>query len=381
MKILMLNYECPPLGGGAGRISYNIAYNISLKNNEVVFLTTWFKNLREIEIVNNNFKIIRLKSQRKHLYKSNAFEMLCWIIKCFDFILKNKSLIKTFDYCLANFAIPGGIIAYYLKKKYKIPFSVISHGHDIPWYYKKQMFFYHLLLYWIIKLICLRCDKLFVQSQYMYKNAVNFLGQKNSIKIKIIYNGVSYPINFNYEHRKTQPFTILFVGRLVKQKRPDVFINALVVLRYMQIQYHAYIIGDGPLCKKLRKMLTKYNLNHIKMVGWISNSEIWKYYERAHVLVLPSESEGMSIAVLEAKVAGLYIITTNVSGNLEILNEYKFSSIINELSYKKIADELQAYYFNYYLKKLFPDENYCKTQSEKFLWGPITEKYLNEIMI
>ena len=79
MKLLILNYEYPPLGGGAGVITQNIAEGLSKLGHEISVVTTWFQGEKEVEIVNDNLKIIRLKSKRKYLYRSNPREMLSWI--------------------------------------------------------------------------------------------------------------------------------------------------------------------------------------------------------------------------------------------------------------------------------------------------------------
>ena len=67
MKLLILNYEYPPLGGGAGVITQNIAEGLAKLGHDVSVVTTWFQGEQEVEIVNDNLKIIRLKSKRKYL--------------------------------------------------------------------------------------------------------------------------------------------------------------------------------------------------------------------------------------------------------------------------------------------------------------------------
>ena len=76
MKILMLNYEYPPLGAGAGVITQHISEGLVKLGNQVTVLTAWLPNNEEEEEVNEGLKIIRLKCKRKHVYKSNPKEML-----------------------------------------------------------------------------------------------------------------------------------------------------------------------------------------------------------------------------------------------------------------------------------------------------------------
>ena len=70
MKLLVLNYEYPPLGGGAGIISKNIAEGLASLGNEVTVLTTYYEGTEE-DSIENGVHIIRLKSKRKDVFQSN----------------------------------------------------------------------------------------------------------------------------------------------------------------------------------------------------------------------------------------------------------------------------------------------------------------------
>lgn len=124
MKILMLNYEYPPLGGGAGRICKNISEHLVLQGHQVTVLTTWFEGLNKYESVNQKPIIIRLPSSRKKLFQSNPFEMYDWIHKGWIFLQKHLTS-ESYDLVFANFTIPGGWLA--LKIKKKVSYSVLCY--------------------------------------------------------------------------------------------------------------------------------------------------------------------------------------------------------------------------------------------------------------
>lgn len=372
MKILMLNYEYPPLGGGAGRICQNISEHLVLLGHQVTVLTTWFDGLEEYESPEHKLTIIRLHSSRKRLFQSNPFEMYDWVQKGWIFLQKHL-VSESYDLVFANFTIPGGWLALKIKKKFHIPFCVISHGHDVPWFYKKQMFFYHLLTYVKIKQILNEATYLFVQSNVMRKNAELFLGSKHAKKIVQIPNGVNN-VPINPEVRRKSYFSILFVGRLVKQKNPILFLKAMKRLTRMQIPYHAYMIGDGKLRRKLEKWIVKYKLNHVKITGWLSDDEVWHYYEQSHVIVMPSEIEGMSISNLEALSAGLYLVATPVSGNPEMLKCCANGELVASND-RDIANAIQRFYFEQYLRKEFIAEQKRQQFIDTFNWSRIAKEY------
>jgi glycosyltransferase involved in cell wall biosynthesis len=83
MRILLINYEFPPLGGGAGNATKNVAKELTVLGHEVLVLTTWFEGLPENSFT-DNYRIIRIKSRRKRVDRSNPIEMLSFIIVPLD---------------------------------------------------------------------------------------------------------------------------------------------------------------------------------------------------------------------------------------------------------------------------------------------------------
>ncbi|NSW45644.1 MAG: glycosyltransferase family 4 protein [Bacteroidales bacterium] len=373
MRILMLNYEYPPLGGGAGRISMHISNELQKLGHEVTVITAWYKGLDEHENISHKPEIIRVKSKRSKQYQSNPLEMYDWMKKSWQF-LQTLPLNEKYDICFANFTIPGGWLALKIKKKFNIPYCIISHGHDIPWFFKKQMLVYHSLTYFLIKKICKHADYLFVQSQYMKQNAEKFLGKKNSSKIVLIFNGIT-PRKINLQKRKETPLTILFVGRFVKQKSPSTFIKAMYRLSRMQIPYQAYMIGDGRMRKKMEQLIGKFKLRHVKITGWLPDDEVWQYYERSHVMVMPSLIEGMSISNIEALSAGLYLVATPVSGNKELLACCDNGTLVTIKNDREVANAIQKFYFEQYLPKQFKSERVRDKFNDLFLWSNIAKQY------
>lgn len=376
MKILVLNYEYPPIGGGAGNITKNISQSLAQKGEYVTVVTTWYKNLPEVEKPIENLEIIRLKSKRKHLYNSNPFEMLSWQNTALKF-LNNHLINNKYDICLANFSLPGGYVAQKLKKKFNLPYCILSHGHDIPWFYKRQMFFYHLILFFIIKKICKNSSLNFIQTSFMKENIDKFLGKKLTYKNIIIPNGVEVFDKLN-SNRQNEPFTVIFVGRFVQQKDPLTILKALLQLKKMDIPFKLLMVGDGPLRNKMEKFVEKNNLTTTTFTGWIKPDEVKKIYSKSHTIVTPSLAEGMSIANIEALAAGVYLVATPVSGNKEMLECCKNGVLVEEKNHIDIANKLQKFYFEQYLTKNFKAQNTSQQFSEQYSWGKISELYLNE---
>ncbi len=112
---------------------------------------------------------------------------------------------------------------------------------------------------------------------------------------------------------------ILFVGRLSEQKSLPTLINAFAVARKNSAALHLLLLGDGPSRPALESQTEALGISEcVTFAG--SQRDVRAYLEAADVFALPSISEGISNALLEAMSAGLACVATPVGGNAEVLN-------------------------------------------------------------
>jgi len=374
MKILVLNYEYPPLGGGAGVITQHISEGLARLGHEITVVTTWYENLPETEDL-NNLKIFRLKSKRKFIYRSNVFEMLSWV-KFSKRFLQRYLTENRFDLCFANFAIPGGLLALKLKKKFNLPYTVISHGHDIPWFCKKEMFWYHLFLYPFIKNICNRSELNFIQTGAMKTNIDHFLGKNHAAKNVAIPNGCDTNLFFPAANRDAAPFKMIFSGRLVKQKDPFTFLNALALVSKKNIPFVVNIFGDGPLRKSMEHFVMEHGLSgSVRFKGWATRQKIAEEYRSSDVFVQTSIHEAMSIVIMEALASGVFVFCTPVGMNSELIFDGKNGERIPVSNPEILAEKLAAFYHEKFLKRFKVVPNTTNKFRETYAWETIVRQY------
>src|SRR5258708_30449823 len=119
MKILILNSEYPPIGGGAANASANISRLLAQLGNEVLILPSHYGELPQDEI-DGGVRILRIRSLRRREDRSNALEQISFILTA---LVRTRSLVRDFKpaVTLAFFGLPSGAVAWWLKKISKIP--------------------------------------------------------------------------------------------------------------------------------------------------------------------------------------------------------------------------------------------------------------------
>lgn len=118
-------------------------------------------------------------------------------------------------------------------------------------------------------------------------------------------------------------FKIVSVGRLEPEKGHSILIDALKILHNQGLKFEARIIGPGKEYDELRNKTKELGLQHnIKVCGRIPwGYELFKELDNADLFILPSFSEGMPRALIEAMARGLPGIGSDVGGIKELLSE------------------------------------------------------------
>lgn len=372
--LLMLNYEYPPLWWWAWVCTQYQSELLAKLGYKVIIITTWFEQEKEYE-QKENLEIFRLKSLRKFKHKSGMLEKLDWVFETKKF-LKTFLPGKKIDLAFWNFTILWWEVGYFLKKNYSIPYIILSHWHDIPWFFKKQMFFYHMITYIWIKKVCYHAEKIVLLTKTMKKNADAFL-PKSKEKNIIIPNGCEINIFTPNFAQKSKKFTLIFVGRLVEQKDPMTFLKAIKSFKEnYKVDFQVDILWDGPLKTQMERYVLENHLEkEIFFHGWVSKSEMLTYYQTANLQVISSLAEAMSIATLESLSTGQYILSTPVSGNVDMIAKGINGDFFDYGNTKELSEKIYEYYENKFLPWYLVDEKYLGNFRKKYSWEEIVKVY------
>lgn len=128
-----------------------------------------------------------------------------------------------------------------------------------------------------------------------------------------------------------------FIGRVTQIKRPDRFLDVVSEIKKRGIDLHFFVAGDGDLLEICRERIYRENLP-VKILGW--QSQIERVLSSADMIVLTSDNEGTPLSLIQAGMAGLPVVTTNVGSVPEVvLNDV--TGIVTEVDVQEIANALE----------------------------------------
>ena len=128
-----------------------------------------------------------------------------------------------------------------------------------------------------------------------------------------------------------------FIGRMTQIKRPDRFLDVVSEIKKREVNLDFFIAGDGELLEVCRKRIAADELP-VVVLGWQSNIE--RVLSAADIVVLTSDNEGTPLSLIQAGMAGLPVVTTNVGSVPEVVLK-NLTGIITELDIQLIADALE----------------------------------------
>ncbi|WHY61116.1 glycosyltransferase [Cytobacillus firmus] len=102
---------------------------------------------------------------------------------------------------------------------------------------------------------------------------------------------------------------ILTIGRLAFQKGYDIALEACIRLKNMGIDFRWYALGKGPLKEEIRAKIKEYNLSeHFVLLGVKANP--YPFIKEANIYVQTSRFEGFGLAIAEARMLNIPVVTT-----------------------------------------------------------------------
>lgn len=369
MKILMLNYEFPPIGGGGGQAHLALLRQYAGRGDlEVDVLTSAPTPGVTAERLSDNITIHRVGIRKKDLHVWRRSEVLAWLLKAGSLyrrlIRQNK-----YDLVHAFFGFPTGWLCCRTAKR--LPYIISLRGSDVPGENARFKLDYKILGPLVFKPIWRKASALVACSEGLKARAMKFLP---SAQIKVIPNGVDlqrfHPVEVK---RDSDVLRLLTVGRLSVTKRLELLIETVELLGRQGCNVRLTVAGGGAMESELRQLLSQKDLRgDVTLLGRREGREMPEIYRRHDVLVSASMQEGMSNAMLEAMASGLPIVTTRCEGVDELIADNGI--IVDDPRPPALAGAIEK------LAKrratLAAMSLAARKRAEDFGWGRVAESYL-----
>ncbi|MFZ1719961.1 MAG: glycosyltransferase [Candidatus Moraniibacteriota bacterium] len=375
MKILFLNYEYPPLGGGAGNATqYLLREYAGMQDLEVHLVTSSVDESVHIISVAPNVTVhsVPVGKNGQNLHFQSAKDLLLYSWRGFWYA--NGLLQKErFDVIHAFFSVPCGFMAWRLSKWYGIPYIVSLRGADVPGYSERFTGLY-LFLRPIIRNIWRHATRVIANSSGLRLLA---LQTNTGQRIDMIPNGID-TTEFKPDATREVDgiFRILCVSRITPRKGIRYLIEGFDLLKKRDpSKMELWIIGEGDELPELRKLVSSLGLQKsVKFFGRVAHEKLSVFYGLADVFVLPSLNEGMSNTMLEALASGLPIIATVTGGTEELVTDGENGLYIEKESPTNIALKLEIILMDEGLRKKMGEAS--RVRAEQMSWESVAKQYV-----
>jgi glycosyltransferase involved in cell wall biosynthesis len=162
-----------------------------------------------------------------------------------------------------------------------------------------------------------------------------FLEQGFRGAIHVVPGGIDATV---YQPRRALPeYDLIFVGRLVPIKRVDVFLRCVQILVAQRPALRAVIVGEGPLLPELQALAAQLGVaSHVHFAG--KHQDVSAWLNRARLFMLTSDSEGLSLALMEAMLCGLPAVVSNVGDLPDLVRSGENGYLVSSREPQAFAD-------------------------------------------
>jgi phosphatidylinositol alpha-1,6-mannosyltransferase len=318
MRILMLDNEFPPLGGGTGVVNYHLLKELAGYTDVMVDLVTSSRTRDhyEIERFAERITIYKVPVDNRNIHHSSNAELMRYAWRGLHL---SRKLLKQYHYDLsfAFAGVPAGVISYVLYRLTGLPYIVSLQGPDVPGFEARYNYLYPILKP-LLRVVWRRAAAVTAISGEHQRLAKETTPE---LAIPIIYNGVETDVFYPADARD-QSINLLCVGRLIERKGQQHLLRSFADLRKQlpDRELQLTLVGTGDAEAALKQQARELGIaDQVTFKGFVAREDMPEVYRQADLFVLPSQSEGMSIALLEALASSLPVVVTNTGGTEELV--------------------------------------------------------------
>jgi phosphatidylinositol alpha-1,6-mannosyltransferase len=373
MRILMLDNEFPPLGGGMGTANLALFKHFAQSPGlNIDLITSAMGGKSAFEHFSDNISIYKVPVWNKNIHHSSNRELILYAAQAF---VVARRLIRdhAYDFCFAWSALPAGAVALAFYHFLGLPYMVWVSGPDIPGFEQRYRHLYPLLIP-LLRRIWRYATPLIAKCQ----EEVDMIHAVDAqVEVGIIPNGADLS---GFEPRaffsSDGPLRVICVARLIKRKGQHHLIQAVARLANEGIEVAVSLAGTGDAIGDLMSLADRLGIaERITFLGYVPREELPHYFDQADVFALASFNEGMSLAALEAMAAGLPLVVTRTGGTSMLVEEGVNGFTFDWSNVDQLCTHLRR--LNYQRALLAKMGEASRMRAHRFAWNNIARQYRN----
>lgn len=371
LRVLCLNYEYPPMGGGAGNATRHTALELSRRAHKVDVLTSRLPEQSDVDI-QGNLTVYRVYSKRRSIHQAGLLGAVTYLLSALP---KLRQLARANEYDIFHFyfGLPTGLLALYVHWVLKKPYVIALRGSDVPGYDNTQRYLrpLHWLLRPISRFIWSRAAAVTALSDHLKALAH---GTMADVDIAVIRNAVDTEIFPRRQAaRQPGPLRLVCVCRLVRRKGLEHLVHAVGDLRDLGVELE--IVGSGEQYERLAALVDDLGLgDRVRLTGYVPRERLADHYNAADIFVLPSISESFGQVLLEAMSTGLPVVASRVGGIPEVVEHGAGGLLIEPGSREAIVGAIRHLAADPDLRRAMGAWNF-RQANEQHHWSSIALQY------
>jgi glycosyltransferase involved in cell wall biosynthesis len=319
MRILMLNNEFPPLGGGMGTANKALLDALAdYPHIEVDLITSALGARREARRFSDRIQIFGVPVWNRNIHHSTNRELLTYAVQALPLAYRLHRR-QAYDFCFAWSTVPAGGVALSLKRLCGLPYQVWVSGPDIPGFEQRYSSIYPVLTPTLRAIwrgataVIAKCTEEIAMIHWV-DPAVEVTLIPNGVDLRAFQPGAPAPDD--------GPLRLICAARLIERKGQHHLIEAVKRLTDEHIDVQLELAGTGDAHASLQAQAGRLGVaDRVVFSGYVPREEISAHYAAAHVFVLPSFNEGLSLAALEGLASGLALVLTRTGGTADLVED------------------------------------------------------------
>lgn len=381
MRVLLLNYEFPPLGGGAGVATQALARGLASRGVIVDVITAGERDECRSEVLWDGhgeeglLTVYRVKSRRVGVHEAGMSGAMSYLQSALP-LVRARMRDERYDIVHVFFSLPTGAMLPFLGLG-DTPVVVSLRGSDVPGYdpHQKHLERAHRMLMPLTRWIWRRATRVVAVCESLGRLA---LRTDPGLRYSVIPNGVDlsrFRPSTRGRSRHEGKVRCLAVARLVERKGIADLIHAIAALE--RGRFELEILGSGPDERKLKDLAFYLGVSReVIFAGSVSRSEIPGRYRDADIFALAPWEEAFGNVFAEAMASGLPVVGSTVGGIPELVDHGKNGFLVPPREPRALAAAIRLLAENPELRAEIGRRN--RAQAEANLsWARVTTRYLS----